>query len=85
MVWLGLKFNTFTMTVTLPPVTLNEIMSLVHMWLGKEIASIQDLRSLLGKRIYMAQCCHPDTLSLVEYLTLSGLVQLKASRSWQWN
>ena len=45
------------MTITLAPEKLAEIMDLVGSWLHKVTANIQELRSLLGKLLYMAQCC----------------------------
>ena len=60
--WLGFRFDTVAMTVTLPPEKLTEIMNLVSSWLLKFTATLQDLRSLLGKLLYMAQCYPPAHL-----------------------
>ena len=57
MVWLGFRFDSVEMTITLPPEKLVEIMELVHTWLHKVMATIQELRSSLGKLLYVAQCC----------------------------
>ena len=40
----------------------SEIMSLTRTWLHKETATLQELHSLVGKLIYMAQCCPPARL-----------------------
>ena len=57
MVWLGFKFDSTDMTVTLPSDKLAKILDLVQSWLNKVTAYIHDLRSLLGKLLYIAQCC----------------------------
>ena len=44
------------MTVTLPPQKLAEIMDIVSSWLLKITSTLQNLRSLLGKLLYVAQC-----------------------------
>ena len=62
MVWLGFHFDTLAMTVTLPPDKLREIMDLVATWYNKPTANIHDLRSLLGKPLFVAQYCPPARL-----------------------
>ena len=70
------------MTITLPPEKLAEIMILMIFWLHKVTANIQDLRSLLGKLLYVAQCCPPAhlfTSRILETLPtcpLQGLIPL---------
>ena len=59
MVWLGFQFDTLSMTVTLP---LKKLMDLVGTWLHKTTANIHDLRALLGKLLFVAQCCPPAHL-----------------------
>ena len=59
MVWFGLRFDTVNIPVTLSQEKLMEIMMLIGTWLHKEMATIQELHSLLGKLIYVAQCCPP--------------------------
>ena len=62
MVWLEFHFDTLAMTVTLPLDKLREIMDLVATWYNKPTANIHDLRSLLGKLLFVAQCCPPARL-----------------------
>ena len=45
------------MTVTLPPEKLAEIIDLISSWLLKLMTTIKDLRSLMGKLLYVSQCC----------------------------
>ena len=55
MVWLGLQFNTVAMTVSLPQDKLAEIQLLEHHWASKRIATLPDLRTFLGKLLYISQ------------------------------
>ena len=57
MVWLGLRFDTISMTVALPPGKLEEVVTLVGNWSHRTIASIHDLWALMGKLFYVTQCC----------------------------
>ena len=57
MVWLGFRFDTVAMTVTLLLEKLAEIIDLISSWLQKLTTTLKDLRSLLGKLVYVAQCC----------------------------
>ena len=41
---------------------MSKFMDLVGMWLHGTTANIQDLRSLLGKPLFVAQCCPPAHL-----------------------
>ena len=59
MTWLGFKFDTVQMTITLPPEKLIEIMELIHNWTHRVMATIQELWSLMGKLLHVAQCCPP--------------------------
>ena len=62
--WCGwvVKFDTLARTVTLPPDKLSEIMYLVDCWGHKSTANVHDLRSLLGKLLFVGQCCPPAGL-----------------------
>ena len=57
MIWLGLKFNSIGMSVTLLQEKIDEVMTLVHNWVCKEVANIHDLCVLLKNLFYMVQCC----------------------------
>ena len=76
MVQLGFQFDPLTMTVTLPTGNLREIMELVGTWLHKTTAHIHDLKSLVGKLLFVAQCCRPARLftnKMLETLRVSPL------------
>ena len=64
MVWLGLRLDSISMTVTVPPEKLEEVTVLVGNWLPKYTANIHELHTILGKLFYMAQCCSPARLFL---------------------
>ena len=70
------------MTVTLPPDKLSEIMCLVDCWGHKSTANIYDLRSLLGKLLFVAQCCPQSCLftnrmlETLQACPLQGVVHL---------
>ena len=55
MVWLSLQFVTLAMTVSLPQDKLSEIQLLIHTWSLKPMATLQDLGTLLGKLLHVAQ------------------------------
>ena len=68
MVWLGLQFDTVAMTVSLPQDKLAEIQLLVHHWSRKPTATLRDLRTLLGKLLYVSQVCPQAHLFLSRML-----------------
>ena len=59
MMWLGFEFNNVVMTVTIPPNKLTDVMALVWQCSSKKLASIRELRTLVGKLVHIAQCCPP--------------------------
>ena len=62
MAFLGVLFNTLTITMELTPERLVEISCLVKFWLSKDSASLKQVQSLLGKLNFIAAC-----ISMVEY------------------
>ena len=62
MIWLGIHFNTESMTVTIPKEKLRDTFSLVAEWSRKTRADIYKLRSWLGHLFFAAQCSHPARL-----------------------
>jgi hypothetical protein len=57
-------FNTVDMTMSIPTDKLQEIAALVNEWAARKTANIHQLRSLLGKLLHVANCCHPARLFL---------------------
>jgi hypothetical protein len=64
LVWLGVRFSTRDMTMSIPPEKLKETMVLVQDWLGRSAATLTQLRSVLGKLLHIAQCSDPARLFL---------------------
>ena len=59
MTWLGLRCDTINMTVTIPEEKMADTMHLVNSWSHKSHTNIHELRAVLGKLFYIAQCCPP--------------------------
>ena len=55
MLWLGLRFNTLDMTITMPESKMMEIHNVMAAWGKKTEANIHELHTLLGKLFFMAQ------------------------------
>ena len=64
MVWLGLQFDTVAITFSLSQDKLAEIQLMIHTWSLKPTATLKDLRTLLGKLLYIFQVCPPAHLFL---------------------
>ena len=58
-VWLGLRFDTTNMTITILDDKLGKITKLVANWILKRAANIQEVCTNLGKLFYITQCCPP--------------------------
>ena len=53
-IFLGILFNTIMMTLQITPERLQEIRNLLEQWLKKDVATIRELQSLLGKLNFAA-------------------------------
>lgn len=62
MTFLGVLFNSLTMTVEVTPERLLEIKKLIEVWLGKEFATLKEIQSLLGKLNFVAACVRPSRI-----------------------
>lgn len=62
MSFLGVLFNTVSMTMEITPERLAEIRSLVTSWLNKDNASLKQVQSLLGKLNFIAACVKPSRI-----------------------
>lgn len=56
MVFLGVLFDTETLTLEVPSFRVQEILNLVLTWVDKEEASLHEIQSLLGKLVFIASC-----------------------------
>lgn len=62
MIFLGVLFNSITMTMEVTPDRLMEIKLLVKQWLTKDKATIKEIQSLLGKLNFVAACVRPSRI-----------------------
>ena len=61
-VFLGVLFNTLTMTVEVTQQRLTEIRILIEQWLKKQTATLKEIQSLLGKLNFVAACVRPSRM-----------------------
>ncbi len=59
MVWLGVHFNSDDMSMSIPKTKIEEIHELVKTWRDKEWCTQTQLKSLLGKLFFAANCSGP--------------------------
>ena len=59
MEWLGFRFDTLKMEITIPEEKLREVLDLMDQWNAKTHASRRDLQSLTGKLNHIALCVLP--------------------------
>lgn len=68
MSFLGVLFNTLTMTIEITPERLIEIRKLIQLWLNKDFASLKQIQSLLGKLNFIAACIKPSRVFVARLL-----------------
>ena len=68
MVFLGVLFNTKTMTMEVTEERLLEIRSLLQSWLCYSSASVKQIQSLLGKLNFVAACVKPSRIFISRLL-----------------
>jgi hypothetical protein len=77
MEFLGVLFDVNTMTMSVTPQRVNEILELVDWWLGKHKATKQQLQSLIGKLQFVAKCVRAGRIFISRLLLI--LPSLKRS------
>lgn len=68
MVFLGVKFNTETLTLEVTADRLQEILVLLDDWLDKVQASKREVQSLVGKLVFVAACVPPGRIFISRML-----------------
>ena len=68
MVFIGVLFNTVTMTIEITPERLRDIISILTSWLSKSKASLKETQSLLGKLNFVAACVRPGRIFISRML-----------------
>ena len=81
MPFLGVLFNTETMTLEITPERLEEIKLLILMWLKKETASLKEIQSLLGKLNFIAACVRPGRIFISRLLQWLKVLYQSENRS----
>ena len=66
--FVGVLFNTETMTIEITPERLCELRALLTTWLNKELASLKEVQSLLGKLNFVAACVRPGRIFISRML-----------------
>ena len=62
MSFVGVLFNSETMTIEITEERLNGIKLLLRIWLKREKASLKDIQSLIGKLNFVAACVKPGRI-----------------------
>ena len=57
MTWLGVTFDTLTMTMSVPLPKIADCLSTTHLWAQKSHATKTELRQYLGKLLHICECC----------------------------
>lgn len=68
MTFIGVLFNSETMTVEVTPERLTEIKALIVRWLDKDQATLKEIQSLLGKLNFVAACVRPGRIFISRML-----------------
>ena len=77
LVWLGLIYDSEGMTISIPQQKLEEIMTLLGEWEGKQRATLKELQSLIGTLQFVAGVSPPTPV-----FTNRMLATLRESLSW---
>ena len=68
MTFVGVLFNTETMTIEITHERLSELRALLTAWLNKEMASLKEVQSLLRKLNFVAACVRPGRIFISRML-----------------
>ena len=90
--WLGFKFDSVQMSVTIPTEKLKEVRDLADTWLYKKRATRRELQVLAGKLLHISHCVLPSRkfmtriLALLRAATPTGTINIdaEARRDVRW-
>ena len=68
MTWTGIEFDTLRMEACMPKCKINDTLNPVKTRLDRIIATLSQLRSLLGKLFHIVKCCKPAHLVVARML-----------------
>lgn len=77
--WLGYKVNSNTMTITIPPKKLEEVLQDCRAWLNKSRADKRMIQAIAGCLIYISNCILPGRKFTSRIL---GTLRAMGDRSW---
>jgi hypothetical protein len=66
--FLGIWFDTNKMTMEVTPDRLIEIKELATAWLGKDLATVKEVQSIIGKLNFVAKCVKPARIFICRML-----------------
>ena len=75
MVFIGVLFDSISLTLSITDERLNEIRSLVSQWLQKREATLRELQSLIGKLNFVAHCVKPARIFISRLLNWLRRIQ----------
>ena len=81
MTFIGVLFNTETITIEITEDRLNELRLLLRSWLNREKASLKGIQSLLGKLNFVAACVRPGRFFISRMIKWLKVLHKKVSKS----
>lgn len=75
--FLGIRFDTMSMTMEVTPRRLSQTISEVSCWLNKERAKLRELQSLIGKLSFVSKCSKPARVFMNRLLNMVRDVENK--------
>ena len=83
-VWLGLLYDSITMTISIPPAKMEEIMALLRDWRGRQRATLHQLQSLIGTLQFVAGVSPPTRIFTNRMLQCLREAHKRGSESLSW-
>ena len=84
MVWLGLHYDTLSMTISIPKPKMEEIMQLLAEWEGRERATLTQLQSLIGTLQFVAGVSPPTRIFTNRMLQTLREAPKRGTESLSW-
>lgn len=67
-VFLGILFNSITMTMSIPPEKITETLEVISTWMSFDTVNLKQVQSLVGKLQFIAKCVKPGRIFLSRIL-----------------
>ena len=75
----GVWFDTEELTLSVTPERIQDMLDIVHTWLQKHTATLQELQSLVGKMSFVSSCVHASRVFISRILNWLRLIHGKRS------